>query len=207
MQQAARNYLLFDAPVGIFVTIERYLAKGSWFDVALCTNHHAGSACRGIAYLPAGKLDRDPGVPRHLASRTTRCWWSVLPWVRRRDSDRIHLSVRESSRALPVSTAFKRDRHDFKCLTCRVYAPGHITARAIRRCHEKDALMLKPLKFWILLLAMGLGWGWHFRWQRWRPRGRHAIWHGLLADGRRLRDVFRHLSDTAQADPDDPSGN
>ena len=35
MQQAARNYLLFDAPVGIFVTIERYLAKGSWFDVGL----------------------------------------------------------------------------------------------------------------------------------------------------------------------------
>ena len=34
MQQAARNYLLFDAPVGI-VTIERHLAKGSWFDVGL----------------------------------------------------------------------------------------------------------------------------------------------------------------------------
>lgn len=34
-KQAARNFKFFDAPVGIFVTVENYLAKGSWADTGM----------------------------------------------------------------------------------------------------------------------------------------------------------------------------
>lgn len=34
-RQAARNFLFFDAPVGIFVTIDKYLARGNWADTGM----------------------------------------------------------------------------------------------------------------------------------------------------------------------------
>ena len=34
-RQGARNFMFFDAPVGIFVTTEKYLAKGSWSDTGM----------------------------------------------------------------------------------------------------------------------------------------------------------------------------
>ena len=34
-KQAARNFLFFDAPVGLFVTVENYLGKGSWSDTGM----------------------------------------------------------------------------------------------------------------------------------------------------------------------------
>lgn len=34
-RQGARNFKFFDAPVGIFVTIDSYLARGSWADVGM----------------------------------------------------------------------------------------------------------------------------------------------------------------------------
>jgi nitroreductase len=35
MRQAKRNYAFFDAPVGLFFTVDAYLGKGSWFDAGL----------------------------------------------------------------------------------------------------------------------------------------------------------------------------
>ncbi len=34
-RQGARNYLFFDAPVGIFITVDSYLARGNWADVGM----------------------------------------------------------------------------------------------------------------------------------------------------------------------------
>lgn len=34
-RQAMRNFLFFDAPVGIFVTTEKYLTRGSWADTGM----------------------------------------------------------------------------------------------------------------------------------------------------------------------------
>lgn len=34
-QQAMRNFLFFDAPVGVFVTIDSYLERGNWADVGM----------------------------------------------------------------------------------------------------------------------------------------------------------------------------
>ncbi len=34
-RQAARNFKFFDAPVGIFVTTDKYLAQGNWADVGM----------------------------------------------------------------------------------------------------------------------------------------------------------------------------
>ena len=35
MRQTLRNFQFFDAPVGAFITIEKYLTRGSWADVGL----------------------------------------------------------------------------------------------------------------------------------------------------------------------------
>jgi len=34
-RQGARNFVFFDAPVGLFVTIDSYLARGNWADVGM----------------------------------------------------------------------------------------------------------------------------------------------------------------------------
>lgn len=34
-RQAARNFLFFDAPVGLFVTVDSYLGRGSWLDAGM----------------------------------------------------------------------------------------------------------------------------------------------------------------------------
>ena len=34
-KQAMRNFLFFDAPVGIFITIDSYLERGNWADVGM----------------------------------------------------------------------------------------------------------------------------------------------------------------------------
>ena len=62
------NYLLFDAPVGIFVTIERYLAKGSWFDVGLYVQTIMLAArAEGLHTCPQASWIVTPGpVYRHL---------------------------------------------------------------------------------------------------------------------------------------------
>ena len=68
MQQAARNYLLFDAPVGIFVTTENYLGKGSWFDVGLYVQTIMLAArAEGLHTCPQASWIVTPGpVLRHL---------------------------------------------------------------------------------------------------------------------------------------------
>ena len=39
-RQGARNFVFFDAPVGIFVTTERYLMNGSWADTGMYLQNH-----------------------------------------------------------------------------------------------------------------------------------------------------------------------
>ena len=34
-QQGARNFKFFDAPVGLFITVDAYLAKGNWADAGM----------------------------------------------------------------------------------------------------------------------------------------------------------------------------
>lgn len=34
-RQGARNFLFFDAPVGLFITVDSYLARGNWADVGM----------------------------------------------------------------------------------------------------------------------------------------------------------------------------
>lgn len=34
-KQAARNFLFFDAPVGLFITVDSYLARGNWADAGM----------------------------------------------------------------------------------------------------------------------------------------------------------------------------
>ena len=34
-KQGARNFKFFDAPVGMFITIDSYLARGNWADVGM----------------------------------------------------------------------------------------------------------------------------------------------------------------------------
>ncbi len=57
--QALRNFSFFDAPVGIFVTIDDYLAKGNWTDVGLylqtlmlAARDHDLHTCPQAAWVP-----------------------------------------------------------------------------------------------------------------------------------------------------------
>ena len=67
-QQAARNYQLFDAPVGIFVTTDTYLGRGSWFDVGLYVQTIMLAArAEGLHTCPQASWIVTPGpVRRHL---------------------------------------------------------------------------------------------------------------------------------------------
>ena len=67
-RQAARNYLLFDAPVGIFVTTDAYLCRGSWFDVGLYVQTIMLAArAEGLHTCPQASWIVTPGpVRRHL---------------------------------------------------------------------------------------------------------------------------------------------
>lgn len=58
-KQSLRNFSFFDAPVGIFVTIEDYLAKGNWTDVGLylqtlmlAARDHDLHTCPQAAWVP-----------------------------------------------------------------------------------------------------------------------------------------------------------
>jgi len=52
-QQFARNYSFFDAPVGLFFTIDRIMGQGSWLDYGMFLQNVMLAACaRGIDTCP-----------------------------------------------------------------------------------------------------------------------------------------------------------
>lgn len=58
-RQAMRNFKFFDAPVGIFVTVDSYLTRGSWADagmyiqtIMLAAKGHGLDTCPQAAWIP-----------------------------------------------------------------------------------------------------------------------------------------------------------
>ncbi len=69
--QHARNYRFFDAPVGLIVSMDRRLERGSWIDVgmfvqnlAVMARHFGLHSCAQAAYAPFHRvLRRELGIP------------------------------------------------------------------------------------------------------------------------------------------------
>ncbi len=70
-RQGARNFLFFDAPVGLFVTTDSYLGKGSWADagmyiqtIMLAAKEFGLDTCPQAAWIPYQEpVLRHLGVP------------------------------------------------------------------------------------------------------------------------------------------------
>ena len=68
--QHDRNFVFFDAPVGMIFTIDRRLNKGSWIDYGMfLQNIMVAARAQGTAHLPAGGVRAlpppDPAGARH----------------------------------------------------------------------------------------------------------------------------------------------
>jgi nitroreductase len=72
-RQFARNYTFFDAPVGLFFTIERIMAQGSWLDygmflqnVMLAARARGLDTCPQAAFIKYHRIvSRHLGIPGH----------------------------------------------------------------------------------------------------------------------------------------------
>ena len=72
-RQGARNFVFFDAPVGIFITVDSYLAKGNWADtgmyiqtVMLAAKAFGLDTCPQAAWIPYQEaVYRHLGIPEH----------------------------------------------------------------------------------------------------------------------------------------------
>ena len=70
-RQSARNFLFFDAPVGLFVTVDSYLTRGSWADagmylqtIMLAAREFGLDTCPQAAWIPYQKpVFRHLGIP------------------------------------------------------------------------------------------------------------------------------------------------
>jgi nitroreductase len=70
-KQAARNFLFFDAPVGLFVTTDSYLGRGSWSDagmylqtIMLAAKGFGLDTCPQAAWIPYQKpVFKHLGIP------------------------------------------------------------------------------------------------------------------------------------------------
>jgi len=70
-KQAARNFLFFDAPVGLFVTTDSYLSRGSWADagmylqtIMLAAKGFGLDTCPQAAWIPYQKpVFKHLGIP------------------------------------------------------------------------------------------------------------------------------------------------
>jgi hypothetical protein len=67
-RQFARNYAFFDAPVGLFFTIDRILGQGSWFDYGMfLQNVMITARARGLDTCPQAAFTKYHRiVARHL---------------------------------------------------------------------------------------------------------------------------------------------
>ncbi len=74
-RQAARNFLFFDAPVGLFVTTDSYLGRGSWADagmylqtIMLAAKGFGLDTCPQAAWIPYQKpVFKHLGIPEDQA--------------------------------------------------------------------------------------------------------------------------------------------
>lgn len=74
-RQAARNFLFFDAPVGLFVTTDSYLGRGSWADagmylqtIMLAAKGFGLDTCPQAAWIPYQKpIFKHLGIPEDQA--------------------------------------------------------------------------------------------------------------------------------------------
>ena len=70
-RQGARNFIFFDAPVGIFITVESYLTKGSWADagmyaqtIMLAAKGYGLDTCPQAAWIPFQEpIRKHLGIP------------------------------------------------------------------------------------------------------------------------------------------------
>ncbi len=70
-RQAARNFLFFDAPVGLFITVDSYLGRGSWSDagmyaqtIMLAARGMGLDTCPQAAWIPYQEpVFRHLGIP------------------------------------------------------------------------------------------------------------------------------------------------
>ena len=70
-RQGARNFAFFDAPVGMFITIDKYLARGNWADtgmyvqtIMLAAKGHGLDTCPQAAWIPVQEpIFRHLGIP------------------------------------------------------------------------------------------------------------------------------------------------
>lgn len=70
-RQGARNFAFFDAPVGLFITIDRYLARGNWADtgmyiqtIMLAAKGLGLDTCPQAAWIPVQEpIFRHLGIP------------------------------------------------------------------------------------------------------------------------------------------------
>lgn len=70
-RQGARNFTFFDAPVGLFVTVDRYLARGNWADtgmyiqtIMLAAKGYGLDTCPQAAWIPVQEpIFRHLGIP------------------------------------------------------------------------------------------------------------------------------------------------
>ena len=77
-RQGARNFKFFDAPVGLFVTVDSYLTRGSWADtgmyiqtIMLAAQGHGVDSCPQAAWIPFQEpIYKHLGIPedQHLVS-------------------------------------------------------------------------------------------------------------------------------------------
>ncbi|MGE0653134.1 MAG: nitroreductase [Alphaproteobacteria bacterium] len=74
-KQAARNFVFFDAPVGLFVTTDSYLGRGSWADagmylqtIMLAAKGFGLDTCPQAAWIPYQKpVFKHLGIPQDQA--------------------------------------------------------------------------------------------------------------------------------------------
>ena len=65
-EQHGRNYVFFDAPVGLMFTIDRVMQQGSWLDYGMFLQNIMVAARPRPRHLPAGRVHAVP--PRHPAA-------------------------------------------------------------------------------------------------------------------------------------------
>ena len=80
-QQGARNFKFFDAPVGLFITVDAYLAKGNWADagmyaqtIMLAARSFGLHTCPQAAWIQfQGPIFSHLGIPKDQVLVTGMC--------------------------------------------------------------------------------------------------------------------------------------
>ena len=70
-RQGARNFAFFDAPVGLFITVDKYFARGNWADtgmyvqtIMLAAKGFGLDTCPQAAWIPVQEpIFRHLGIP------------------------------------------------------------------------------------------------------------------------------------------------